>query len=244
MEEKQNSKKMRKRNILRGSLIALAAVMLLCGSYLVTLAYLQEDTVKLDNTFFPAGLATTLQIVEKDPVDTNGNGIFDDDLTGTEVTSETYLFAPGVTLKKQPYVKITGLTENAYLFISYTDTIHGNETTNKELPWEIDTANWKQITDSTHKRLVYVYVGPHAASKNGTSLGILTGTAKGTNYTAVDGKMDIIKNDTVRVIPEAYDITNSKTSDYSTSALTFSAYLVQAIGFADYQAAWNATYGK
>lgn len=237
MEHKQPGMKVRKGNLLRASLIVLAAVMLLCSTYLVTLAFTKKESGKAVNTFFPAGLATELKIVEKDPKDENGNGIYDDALTADEVTSETYYFAPGVTLKKQVYVKVSELKENAYLYISYTDTIHGNALSDKkELPWQIDTANWMQIEDPTHKRLVYVYVGPNTAKdKNG----ILTAG----DYTAADGKMDVILNDSVSVLPTAYDISESTPEEYLTSTLSFSAYLVQAIGFDDYQEAWNSTHG-
>lgn len=225
----RKQKKMRKSNLLRGSLIVLAALMLLCGTYLVTLAYLQEDTDEVNNTFFPVGLATKLELVEKDPKDNDGNGLYDDALTNTEVTQEAYLFAPGVTLKKQPYVKITDLKENAYLFVEYTGALAGM----KQLVWDLDaegeTAYWRLVTN-TSGRLIYVYVGPQAA----TSGGILTPK---TSYT-----IDIIRNDSVYTSPDIYDITNpTAREDY---VLNFSAYLVQATGFADYQTAWNSTYGK
>ncbi|MBR5260972.1 MAG: hypothetical protein IKV47_02250 [Oscillospiraceae bacterium] len=240
MERTQSGKNVRKSNLLRGGLIVLAAVMLLCGTYLATLAYLHESTKDtVHNTFIPASFTnTTLTIEEKAHTadNLNNNGIYDEVGSGSPVTGETFYFAPGVTLKKQPYVKITNLPENAYLFITVSDSIHGNALADKkELAWQVDTANWTQITDATHKRMVYVYVGPHA-----TTGGILPAGS----YTAFDGKMDIILNDTVTVAPGAYDIRESTPDEYLNSAITFSAYLVQAIGFADSQAAWNATYGK
>ena len=228
MNRAENAKKVHKKNLLRGSLIVLAALMLLCSSYLVTVAFLKENTGPVKNTFALTSLVAenNFVIVEKKPTDTNENGIFDDDLMGDATTQQaTYLFAPGVTLYKRPYVVITDLKEHAYLFVECTSGLSDGLST---LTWEWDAKDgkscWKPV-DNTDNRLIYVYVGGDRAD------GILL---SGNSY-----EIDIIKEDSVKVAHDVYDIT--KPSNNSSFELDFSAYLVQAVGFENAKAAWEAS---
>ncbi len=229
MENKQNSKKVWRKNLVRGSLIALCAVMLLCGSYFATLALLNQETGTVTNTFKQVTeLADSLLIVEHAPKDTNGDGIWDEeDAYDGETYDAEYLYAPGVTLKKRAYVRIINLHEYAYLYVT-ADAV-GNDFEDEMLAWEIDSANWTSFKDENDKT-VYVYKG-----------GLVLERGKSYNPKGNEPGWDIILNDSVTVSHEIYDITNP---DYTISTLTFSAYLVQATGFADYEAAWNATYGQ
>ena len=243
MERTQSGKNVRKSNLLRGGLIVLAAVMLLCGTYLATLAYLHESTKDtVQNTFVPASFKnTTLTIVEKAHTadNLNNNGIYDEVGSGSPVTGETFKFAPGVTLKKQPYVVIENLPEYAYLFIKV------EQSAMDMFEWQVDSDNWQPIVTGSN---IYYYVGEDAVENTG---GIL---AAG-NYPKNNLSMDIIQGDQVYVKPGYYDNNNDlvegayvigKTTaqDYANSQIVFSAYLVQATGFSTAKQAWDATYGK
>ena len=237
MENNCNKKK-RKTVLLRSSLIALAAVMLLCGSYLVTSAFLHHDTNKVENVFYATGLATTLEIVEKKQADTHEDGIYDfeDEFENSAVTAATYLFAPGVQLQKRVYVKIGNLQENAYLYVIPNDSIRGNALEDKKmLDWKMDPANWLQIDDNSGKnRMIYVYIGTKALEGNNKGI-LVPGT-----YT----DLDVIENDCVTVSPDVYDIRVTTQEEFLDSALTFSVYLAQATGFKSAQEAWDFTHGK
>ena len=230
MEKKRSSVNVRRSKLLRISLIVLASVMLLCGSYYVTLAFLNKETDEITNTFsHPTNLASTFMLRDKDPVDSDGNGVYDDDWGSATVEMETYLFVPGVELKVYPFVTITNLKEDAYLYVEYnSDATAGEDLLYWDFDGEGNTDYWR-IVPNTGTRLVYVYTGPQSANVKGV-------LAHSNNYT-----IDIVKENSVVATPEIYDIT--KPSENTEYELDFSAYLVQAVGFTDADAAWAATFG-
>lgn len=230
MEHTQKNGKVWRSRLLRISLIVMASLMLLCGSYLVTYALLHNETETVTNTFKQTtAFADSLLIVEQIPVDGEGtdgvmNGILDE-TPSKEVTDATYYYAPGVTLNKRVYVKIENLKEDAYLFV--TAATNGTAWKETGLAWNLDTNNWVQFTDD----------------KGNTVYACKTKFLRGQSYN-MDGKatnMDVILNDQVTVHQDIYSILSP---DTTVSDLTFNAYLVQAMGLGSAEAAWNATYGK
>ena len=232
MANTQKNGKALRRKLLRVSLIVIASVLLLCGSYLVTYALLSAETGNVTNTFKQTTvLADSLVIVEQIPTDGGSdgkgqkNGLLDEDPTGGDVTGATYLYAPGVTLKKRVYVKITNLKEDAYLYVIASNT--GLWKTDG-LSWTFDTNNWYKFTDDKNQ-VVYAHK---------------TRFERGQSYNGSDYSMDVILNDEIKVSHEIYDISSP---DNTKSSLTFSAYLVQAMGVSAngttpaYVVAWNAT---
>ena len=232
MEKNQCGATPRKGKLLRMSLIVLASVMLLCGTYMATYAFLNKETQEVVNTFsHPTALAQEFKLLNKDTVDSDGNGIYDNNVGSATVAQETYLFVPGVTLTTEVQVSITNLKEDAYLFVEYTA---GSATEGGNLlTWNFDgkdnTSYWSFVPN-TENRLIYVYVGPQKA----TASGIL---AYGKSYT-----IDVVKNDSVKVSHEIYDIRNENANKQYT--LEFNAYLVQSVGFANPEAAWAAAAPK
>ena len=231
MANTQKNGKAWKSKLLRVSLIVMTSVLLLCGSYLVTYALLSAETGEVTNTFKQTTvLADSLVIVEQIPTDggSDGKGFIDGILeetpSGPEVYGAEYRYAPGVTLKKRVYVKITNLKEDAYLYVIASNT--GLWKTDG-LSWTFDTNNWYKFTDDKGQ-VVYAHK---------------TRFERGQSYDGSDYSMDVILDDEIKVSHKIYDISSP---DNTESSLTFNAYLVQAMGVSAngttpaYEVAWNA----
>ena len=89
--------------------LALAAVLLVCTSVAATLAYLQDSTQVVNNTFTVGKVLIDLDEAEVDEYGENANG-------RTETGNE-YKLVPGHTYIKDPTVYVKAGSEECYLFV-------------------------------------------------------------------------------------------------------------------------------
>ena len=203
-------------------LLAVLAVALICAlSVAGTMALLAQqanDGAAVTNTFqaYSAGgngkpLATTFTLQEHLAIKA-ADGSYT--VSSTELAPEnknSYSVMPGLELKKDPFITITGKTEApAYLFIEVVDELTVDYT------WTVDSA-WKKVegaigahkdeADTSAKCDVYVYCGTD------TTPDIFTADPSSTINIINGQKIDVAKNATLGT--ESLD-------------LTFYAYLAQA----------------
>lgn len=136
-------------------LLTLCAVMLMAASVLGTVAYLTDQTDAVVNTFtvgsiFDDDEDSGIVLLEHEAVDPDGDGVYA--LNTKEVSANTYVVYPGVNLPKDPFVRVTGLNAQAYLFVEVVDN------TCSALTVTVDTAKWTATTlTGQNGGTVYVY---------------------------------------------------------------------------------------
>lgn len=104
----------------KAMLLVLCAALLVAGSVLGTLAYLQMKTETVTNTFTVGKVAITL-----DEAETNEYGVADD--AADRVTANGYKLIPGHTYDKDPTVHLDADSELCYLFVEVVNEIAGIE---------------------------------------------------------------------------------------------------------------------
>ncbi len=201
-----------KKVLLTISAMALIAVIAVAG----TLAFLQNKTGSLKNTFASSGLIESdsnfvLDEAQVKLDDANYNYI--EDATKPRITSgenagvEYKNVLPGATLYKDPKITVTGLKQSAYLFVKVEAVGMDG------LAYNLD--GWTQIGDTN-----VWYKDTTLAASEGAQ------------------EFNVLANKRIKVA-DGFDA-----SVASTRELTFTAYLAQAAGFDTAEAAWNATFGK
>ena len=201
-------------------LVALAlvgcAILLVAGSIAGTLAYLKDETGVVSNTFTTGNVAITL-----DETDVDLYGVKDGE---ARVMANQYKLIPGHTYVKDPTIHVTAGSEACYLFVKVENNLGALEVAaanGDTIAEQMTTLGWKQIGNGN-----YWYYNNGAAENAGTAIDART--------EAKDVK--VFNNFTVATdaaIP----------ADASTLAVNITAYAVQADGFANAMAAWDATYG-
>ena len=130
-------------------------------------------------------------------------------------TDATYKIIPDTVISKDPTVSVTAGSEACYLFV----LIEESANLDTYITYTVDTA-WTQMADTD-----YYYISVDAATATaGKSYAVLTG-----NQVIVP---DTVDSDDIALLDGSNDPT-----------LSFTAYAVQAEGFADAYEAWNATFG-
>lgn len=214
--------------------MALVAVISVVG----TLAYLQKTTGPVTNTFSASGLLTDdskfvikehkVAILEAD----KGTGVYSYVKgDGTAATAETdkvevdgnnYTdIVPGKNLPKDPFVRIGAnqLKTDAYLFIESVEKLPAG------LTWTYDNSNWTELTNVT----------PNVNAASGETVKVYAYRTKLEAGNTADIVVNIISGKTINVASNYIGGTGEH--------LDFHAYLTQAEGFTDAEAAWKATYG-
>lgn len=200
----------------RKVLIAGLLLVLVVGATILgTIAFLQDQTAAVTNTFTVGSLfAPTGNIVlnESRAVAGTDAGVYTLD-PDTKVMQNAYTIVPGVNVPKDPEVTVTKLGVNAYLFIEVVDA------TPDTITWTIDSA-WTLLSGVTGPNGGAVYYIDSELTP--------TGTDAGQSYGVITG--DIV------------NVAGTHAANAEDTNIVFYAYLCQSGGFADQAAAWDACF--
>jgi hypothetical protein len=159
---------------------------------------------------------------EHKAVDNDLNGYYT--LTDEEVMSNTYNIHPGISLPKDPFIKITELAYNAYLFVEIVGENNDN------FAWSVNSSWMETTLTGRYGGTVYVYKGSSTDAmvldeNNGLDFStyILSG---------IDGSPN-----------GGVSISDRYTAESGTN-LDIYSYLLQADDFDDYVHAYNTLIGK
>lgn len=186
--------------------LVLCALLLVAGSVMGTLAYLQAQTDPVRNTFAVGKVAITLKETAIDPE--TGK-----EITGDPVTGLTNIkLVPGREIKKNPFVTVEAGSEKCYVFVKLENNI---PTTYGTLNGFADT--WSLI-DETNK--IYAYTGTLAtngvvdASTAEKKLDVFNSFTCANNINAYGGETNLAINITAYAVQaEGFaDMNNSGTA--------------------------------
>ena len=169
--------------------LVLCAVLLVAGSVVGTLAYLQDKTATVQNTFTVGQVEITLQEKAIDPE--TGK-----ETTGTPVTGLTNIkLVPGREIEKNPFITVEAGSEKCYLFVKFENNI----------PAEYGTLNgfdnaWTVI-DETNK--IYFYKSVVDASTAEQKVDVFTAFTCANGITAYNGETNLAINITAYAV-QAY----------------------------------------
>lgn len=231
-------------------LIALCAVALVCGSIFGTLAYLTDDDAVV-NTFTVGKIDISF-----DELDTDSDDNADDNVTvGTTIRDKAnaYHLLPGHSYVKDPTVHVTKGSEACYVFVTVDNRIAdiewNDDNTSPTIAEQMAAKGWTLLVDDGGAQVkkdglsVYSYAGPK--STNGV---VPKNTEADTDLTVfetfrIDGSNVIARGDATGDAPTGFFYLD----DYATvgengKAITVKAYAVQADGFANAYAAWDANF--
>ena len=206
-------------------LMAACAVLLVCISVGATVAYL-TSTDSVTNTFTVGKVAITLDELDVDNSTPNAN----------RDKANAYKLMPGHSYVKDPTVHFAAGSEESYLFVkveneiaaiedkyTYGDT---NPKKSQTIAEQITANGWDALdgVDNVYYKKVVANTGTTAV-----------------DYKVFDG-FKIIDSIEARPATPVADV--KYLEDYNNKKITVTAYAVQADGFADAEAAWEATLGK
>ena len=206
-------------------LMAACAVLLVCISVGATVAYL-TSTDSVTNTFTVGKVAITLDELDVDNSTPNAN----------RDKANAYKLMPGHSYVKDPTVHFAAGSEESYLFVkveneiaaiedkyTYGDT---NPKKSQTIAEQITANGWDALdgVDNVYYKKVVANTGTTAV-----------------DYKVFDGFMII---DSIEARPATPVADVKYLEDYTNKTITVTAYAVQADGFADAEAAWEATFGK
>ena len=202
-------------------LLTLCAVVMIAGTAYGTYAYL-TDSEAATNTFTVGKVGITL-----DETDVDNSSV------GERDTENKYHLIPGHTYVKDPTVHVDADSEPCYLFVKVENGIAAIETQEegKSIADQMKALNWELIDKDNN---VYVLAKGEGEAKfqytvsGGAEVVVFeTFTIDGdktvnvpTGETAPEGKFDI--------------------AAYRDAKVTITGYAIQAAGFADASAAWDA----
>jgi hypothetical protein len=135
----------------KAMLLVLCAILLVAGSVMGTLAYLQMQTGVVENTFTVGNVAITL---DEAKVDEYGAQVGTDRITAATTATgaavgNKYKLIPGHTYKKDPTVTVKAGSENCWVFAKLEDGLG-------DASLITINAGWAEIT-TTDGSLVYAY---------------------------------------------------------------------------------------
>lgn len=200
--------------------IAIALVLVVALAVGATYAYLTATTGEVKNTFFAGKLfdeGGALTLKEHEAVaQTSGEYSYRVN-DAKEVTSNKYNLLPGTKIEKDPFVKVTGLKDDASCYL-YVEVVASDAS--GVLNYSMANT-WKLLDGVTgkHNGAVYVYK-----------------TTDGNRVTADVAATGILENNLVAV--KDFDVNSD-----AEASLTFYGYLCQSAGFADAAAAFNQCFG-
>jgi hypothetical protein len=157
-------------------------------------------------------------LMEHCAVDSNKDGSYE--LTSQEVISNDYNIYPGVNIPKDPFIKIDGLTKDAYLFVE----IIGES--NSDFAWSVKDSWLKTELSGHNGGTVYAYKG------QSNSVSVLDETSGASFIEYILNGIDGSENGGINV-SDTY-----RRSDKID--IIFYGYLIQADGFDSYVDAYNA----
>ena len=123
--------------------LVLCAVLLVVGSVMGTLAYLQMTTGSVTNTFTVGNVTITL---DEAPVDLYGNVIEGDRIaaTTTGTNGNQYKLIPGHTYKKDPTITVQNGSEKCWVFAKLEDGLSNASII------EIDSTKWTDLGNGVY----------------------------------------------------------------------------------------------
>ncbi|MBQ0037958.1 MAG: hypothetical protein KBS74_04730 [Clostridiales bacterium] len=203
-------------------LAALCGVLIMAVAVVGTIAYLTHTTGPVTNTFTVGELLDDpdkFVVKEHEATDTDKDGVYT--LGDKEVEENTYTVLPGVDLPKDPFVKTEEeLKLDAYVFVEVVDK------TGTNLHFTVDSDKWTELTGKTgpNNGKVYAMKANKGIAEAGSKLGPIT----------------ILKDNKITV--DNVEITDG--AKQFGGDVTFYSYMIQAGGFADYNAAWAGFAGS
>lgn len=213
--------------------VLMCAALLVCGSIFGTLAYLTSQTPTLTNTFTVGSVSISLSecLVDNTGKKVTGTG------AGRVSTTQEYKLVPGGEYDKDPTIHVNYGSEKCYLYARINNEIGaGNADPTKDSTVDQLAANgWTKLVDVTSTESIWYYSGKSAT---------LTPTLAADQYDSEGylglgehGK-DYVLFTKIYINPAITDMTG-----LSGKKIEITAYAVQQEGFANAEAAWNATFG-
>ncbi len=218
-------------------LLALCAVVLVVATVFGTIAYL-TDTEEVVNTFTVGSVAITL-----DETDVNEYGEKDGD---TRVAANTYKLLPGHTYIKDPTVTVVQGSEPSYirLLVTVSDMTNLKEA----IPQESNGDFYGTFGNDTNMFLLQQLVTGWDANTwacydytENTVEGVTSGTYEFRYVATVDARTEAKTLDALFdeiVVPG--NLTNDQIAKMNQVSITIVANAIQADGFTDANAAWEA----
>ena len=152
----------------KGMLLVLCAILLVVASVMGTLAYLQDDTQTITNTFTVGKVAITLQ-----EYTLNADGSANTTTTTSGITNIKLI--PGRTVHKNPFITVEQGSEACYLFAKVENGLGDNVTIHMVDGWtRIGTSNYwmyeEVVTDAMNPISIFDYFICSTAIQNETVL--------------------------------------------------------------------------
>ncbi len=134
------------KNTKKALLMTLCAVMLVAASVMGTMAYLQDQTQAVENTFTvgKVGISLDEAVVDEYGVETEGR---------TE-KGNTYKLVPGHNYVKDPTVTVDADSENAWLFVKVENGIAAIEAEDGKIVDQMEDNGWTLVEGETN---IYAY---------------------------------------------------------------------------------------
>ena len=193
--------------------LALAAVMLVCTTVAATVAYLTANTGVVNNTFTVDSVA-----IELDETDVDIYGVKDGN---TRVKANQYKLIPGHKYVKDPEVRVVSGSEQSYVFIKVVNDISAIEATTKTIASQIAENHWKQLKDKDGNDVTNVYYYESIVDAR-----------------TAEQKLPVFGEFTLKTDANVASLADAQGN--VASVITIDAYAVQADGFANAAAAWEA----
>ena len=139
------------------------------------------------------------------------------------VKKNSYKLMPGHEYTKDPTIHVATGSENCYLFVKVENGIADLEAEGKTIADQMAAKNWVALEGVDN-----VYY--------------LTEKVDGTTKAKINNSGDVVVFEKFTLKDDA-DTTNAS-AGYASKKIIITAYAVQADGFANAKAAWDATFGK
>lgn len=195
-------------------LLALCAVLLVVSTVFATMAYLTAQTDVVRNTFTVGKVSIVLN---EAPVTPYGEVKEGED----RVIKNTYKLIPGHEYVKDPTVYVDAASERCYVFVEVVNNISDIEDLTAKggsISGQMSKLGWVQI--------------------QGTKIWYYNAAVD----PSVDTDLELEVFETFTLKGDA-DISSYDSDTNPDSFISIKAYAVQADGFKDAEAAWNATFG-
>ena len=220
-------------------LMAACAVLLVCISVGATVAYL-TSTDSVTNTFTVGNIqikldeaATNtagepLKLIKDEQGNVTESEVVENVADATRVKANVYKLMPGHEYTKDPTIRVAEGSENCYLFVKVDNQITAIEKAGTTtIAKQMENNGWVALTGANNATNVYYLT---TKTENGTVVAKLDNA----NTNPVVFEKFVLADDA--------DTTNAN-ANYATKKVTVTAYAVQADGFDDAKAAWDATFG-
>lgn len=192
----------------KGLIIALALIMALGVGAGATLAYLFVQTNPVVNTFSYGDINIELKEHKYENGELNLNA---------EVNAnKTYKVIPGVTEKKDPFVRVKAESEKCYIYVTVQNSVKLDNGTVVATVNIVDT-DWEEVAKNDDTTL-YRYIGKEADSDGAVDafteekeLPVFTTVTYGAENILKDNIAQV-ENDTITVVAYAYQATNVEQS--------------------------------